>query len=241
MNRYKAVIIDDEYWARISLKDKLKKFEEIEIVGEAGNIADAKQVIENSKPEILFLDIQLIEGTGFDLLNQIEFPGKVIFVTAYDEFALRAFEINALDYLMKPISDKRLESAIERIHTPNPVNENNFHQKLKTNDRIMATYKDFIHFIRISEIVIIEAAGDYTSVKTMDEKKFLLAKTMNEWESVLPESVFSRVHRSFIINMDHIEKVKKYSPNSISIFINGLNEPVNVSRFYYKKLKERFM
>ena len=195
MSIYKAIIVDDEYWARVSLKDKLKEIPEIEVIGEADSIIEAKKEIEKLKPDILFLDIQLTCGTGFDLLNQVEFSGKVIFVTAYDEYAVRAFEINALDYLMKPISEKRLKTAIERINETDLSLKKKIPNKFKYDDRLMVTYRDCINFIEISAIVLITAAQDYTLIKATDGKEYLLSKSMNEWESRLPEKKFCRIHK----------------------------------------------
>lgn len=240
MSMYKAIIVDDEYWARVSLQDKLKEIPEIEVIGEADSITKAKKEIEKLNPDILFLDVQLNDGTGFDLLNQLEFSGKVIFITAYDKYAVRAFEINALDYLMKPISERRLKMAIEKINITKAPIKKKIPEKFKYDDRLMVIYRDYIHFIKISAIVLITAAQDYTLIKATDGKEYLLSKSMNEWESRLPEKKFCRIHRSSIINFEFIEKITKYSSNSANIYLKDFDEPFKVSRSYYKKLKERY-
>jgi len=241
MKKQRAFIIDDEYWARINLKDKLKDFQEIEIIGEADSIKDAEKGIRSLNPDVLFLDIQLGDGTGFDLLNDIAFTGKVIFVTAFDEYALRAFDINALDYLMKPISDESLERAISRLEENHSGPEAGSKAKLRDDDRIMVVVKDSLYFILVNTIISISASRDYSEIYTVNNKKFLTTRSMNEWEERLPEQTFCRVHRSHIVNFEHIEKSVKYSSNTALIYIKGLEEPLKLSRSYYKKVKDRYM
>lgn len=241
MSIYKAIIIDDEYWARITLRDKVEDFPEIEVIGEAASVAEGVKLLGEITADILFLDIELTDGTGFDLLNQSEFNGKVIFVTAFDSYAIRAFEINALDYLLKPISENRLRDAIERINNTSIPADNEHSIELKANDRLMVTHRSYIHFVKVSDIVLISASQDYTSLHTIENKEYLVNKTMNEWERRLPEESFCRIHRSYIINFDFIEKTFKLSPNAANIFIKGFEEPFRVSRSYYHKLKERYV
>ncbi|MFC2086153.1 LytR/AlgR family response regulator transcription factor [Bacteroidota bacterium] len=240
MKKYTAFIVDDEYWARISLKDKLSEFQEIEIIGEADCIPDAVKGINELQPEILFLDIQLTDGTGFDLINEITYTGKIIFVTAFDEYALRAFEINALDYLMKPISVERLKTAILRLEEKAQKPDKS---KIKYDyeDRFMVTSNSALYFIKISSFVLITASQDYTEILTTENKKYLTSKSMHEWEEKLPKQMFCRIHRSYIVNFEHIEKSVKYSSNTALIYIKGIDEPLKLSRSYYKKVKDRYM
>jgi len=241
MKVYKSYIVDDEYWARISLMDKLEKIPEIEIVGFADSVASAIEGINRLNPEILFLDIQLINGTGFDILNQIKYSGHIIFITAYDEYALRAFEVNALDYLMKPVSTKRLQLALNRIKNKSEPAFEKFTAKYKYDDRLMVQAKDYIHFIEIKNIVLISASKDYTTVTIDSGQKYLLLRTMHEWEERLPEQNFCRFHRSHIVNFNYIDKVIKNSPNSASIFIKGIDDALKISRSYYKKIKDKYL
>jgi two-component system LytT family response regulator len=241
MSIYKAVIVDDEYWARMTLRRKLNEIPEVEIVAEADSVAAAVKILNNKSPDILFLDIQLNDGTGFDVLNKVDYNGKVIFVTAYDSYAIRAFEINAIDYLMKPISDKRLKSAVERINIEIIPNEEPGYFKLNPNDRVMVTHRDFIHFVRVSDIVLISSAQDYSCVRNNENQEYLVTKTMNEWEKRLPETHFCRIHRSYIINFEYIRQTKKLSSNAADIYLKDIDEPFRVSRSYYHMLKERYM
>ncbi len=241
MSVYKALLVEDEFWAMVNLRDKLSNFPEIEIIGEAQNIKEAKKILSEKDPHVIFLDIQLKDGTGFDLLNEVEYNGKIIFVTAFDEHAIRAFEINALDYIMKPISEKRLGNAIKRIHLTNlPIKEVP-PERFNKDDRIMVSNKDFINFICISDILLISSAQDYTSVSTTQMKKYLVLRTMNEWEERLPENIFCRIHRSHIINFNYIEKTQKLSSNSANIYLKGFEEPFKVSKNYYQRIKQKYL
>ncbi len=241
MSVYKAIIVEDEYWARITLRDKVEDFPEIEVIGEAASVSEGVKLLRKINPDILFLDIELTDGTGFDLLNKTEYSGKVIFVTAYDSYAIRAFEINALDYLLKPISENRLREAIGRINKSDIPSYKDFQIDLKADDRLMVPHRNYIHFIKVSDIVLIAAAQDYTSLHTIDNKEYLVSKSMNEWEKRLPKENFCRIHRSYIINFDSIDKTIKLSPNAANIYIKGFEEPFRVSRSYYHKLKERYI
>ena len=241
MSVFNALIVEDEFLARLSLKDKLKDFPEIEIIGEAKNISEAKNILGKSRIDVIFLDIQLKDETGFDLLNQVDYEGKIIFVTAYDEYAVRAFEINALDYIMKPISKERLGNAIKRISVKITHPDTDVLEKFYIDDRIMVQYKHSVKFIKISEIVLISSAQDYTQVLTGERKKYLVYRTMNEWDNRLPEKVFCRIHRSYIINLDYIEHTQKLSSNTAVIYLKGIENPFKVSRIYYQRMKEKYL
>jgi len=178
---YSALIIDDERLARLTLRKDLEKFSEISILGEASSIKTAKTMINETKPDLIFLDIQLTDGNGFDLLDQIAFEGEIIFVTAYDEYAIRAFEINAIDYLLKPISYKRLKNAIEKISTKDKGNTDPEIPKLNYDDRLLVTHKKSVNFIKINTIKSIVASREYSYVNTIDGKEFLTPKSISEW------------------------------------------------------------
>ncbi|MFC2118741.1 LytR/AlgR family response regulator transcription factor [Bacteroidota bacterium] len=212
---YKVVIIDDEHWARVTLRDKLRNYPEIEIVGEADSIRDAKDKLQKYNPD-------------------------VIFVTAFDTFAIRAFKINALDYIMKPVSKKRLSEAIERInYLPTPLSKADT-MLLKPDDRLMATKKSAIRFIKVADIVLLSSTQDYTKVHTSDQGEYLVTKTMNEWENRLPEEMFCRIHRSYIINFYFIDHVTRLSSNAAEVYLVGFDQPFRVSRSYFYKLKEKY-
>lgn len=244
MKKLTSYIVDDEPLAIKVLKKKLENIAEIEIVGDSTRMNKAITDINNLKPDILFLDIQLTEGTGFDLLNKIDFNGKVIFITAYDEYAFRAFEVNALDYLLKPISDERLRYAIDKVNNNIPNNTIDYLQeplKYKYTDRIFVMDKNYIRFILLDTICVISAARDYTFIETIDGKKNIIMRSMNDWENRLPQEHFVRIHRSYIVNINHIEKIVRNSTSSAKVFIKNYPEPVSLSRTYYKNIKTNYM
>ena len=240
MKTFRSLIIDDERLARETLKDMLADFPMIEIIGEAESVSHSIQLIISLAPHLLFLDIQLTDGTGFDLLNKISYSGKVIFITAYDEFAIRAFEVNAIHYLLKPVSHGSLKEAIDRLQRSEsekvPGNLINF----KFTDRLLVSSGSFLNFIKVSSIMTIAAAGDYSLIRTSDGKELVDSKTMTEWEERLPKNHFLRINRSAIINFDAIEKTEQKSVNLILINVRGITKPFRISRLYYKKIRTKF-
>ncbi len=233
---WKALIVDDERLARNKLRSLLSEFPEINIIAEADSVAEAVKIIEQENPEIIFLDIQMPKQNGFDLLEQIETNAKIIFVTAYDEYAIRAFDVNALDYLLKPVNPKRLKQAIERlsIQSPNFVNE----EKLKSDDVLFVNFGRRAAFIKVSEIKCICAANVYSEIYAGENKKALLLQSLKEWENRLPEKQFVRIHRSTIINLEFIERIEKKMNFSFNVYVRGLTEPFAISRRYAAKLKK---
>lgn len=235
-----AIIIDDERLARLTLKKDLEKFPEIIIAGEAPDIKTAKTLIEQINPDLLFLDIQLSDGSGFDLLNQIDYSGRIIFVTAYDEYAIRAFEINAVDYLLKPISAKRLKKAIDKLYHADDQNIHKTTAKLYYNDHLMVMHNKSVNFIKINTITYIKASREYSYINTSDGKEYLTSISIGEWESRMPDQNFCRIHRSTIINFDYIISINHHFTGSAEVIIHGIPEPLNISRNYFKKLKSRY-
>jgi two-component system, LytTR family, response regulator len=239
MRRLTALIIDDERLARLNLRKKLSMHSEVDVVGEASSIETGIKAIRDLNPDLLFLDIKLSDGTGFDLLNKAEFKGKVIFQTAYDEYACRAFEVNALDYLLKPITKERLKSVINNII--NSENEKNVHtiQRFRYDDRIMIEQKKNIHFIKVEKIIYIKAEREYTTLYEKGGDEFLVLKSIGDWQKELPDEHFARIHRNSIINFNYIERTERLG-NTARLFLLSIPEPLSVSRGYYKMLKTRY-
>jgi len=233
-----AIIIDDERLARSELRLLLADFTEILIVGEAKNLTEAVNLIQANKPDVVFLDIQLSRENGFDLLEKVEKDFKLIFVTAFDEYAIRAFEVNALDYLLKPVNPERLAKAIERLSEENEA-KNEF-RPLEYNDRIFLELGARSVFLKISDISHINAAGDYSEIRTVDRKKLLIEKPLREWEERLPEKNFLRIHRRTIVNLEEIEHIESWFNRTFQIRLKNYRETLAVSRRYSVKLKNRF-
>lgn len=235
---YTAIIIDDERLARKEMRRLLAEFASITIAGEAENLADAIKLIETEKPDIVFLDIQLSGESGFDLLERVEHDFKLIFVTAFDAYAVRAFEVNAIDYLLKPVNPERLAKAIDRLAEERVVGPL---KPLEFDDRIFLELGARSLFLKVCDISHIVAAGDYSEVFTRDKRKYLVEKPLREWEERLPEKHFLRIHRQAIVNLEEIEHLEPWFNRTFQVRLKGLREPLTVSRRYAVKLKNKFV
>jgi two-component system LytT family response regulator len=236
----KAIIVDDERLARRELRLMLLDHTEIEVAGEAEGVASALELIREVKPHVVFLDIQMPGESGFDLLDRSEARFKVIFVTAFDAHAIRAFEVNALDYLLKPINPERLARALERLASSASQPESHGLRKLEYEDRLFIDTNERSGFLKLSTVECICAAGDYSEVFTADGKKILVLKSLKEWEERLPERYFSRIHRSTIINLEYVDKIENWFNRSYRIYLRQIEEPFIMSRRYAVRLKLKF-
>lgn len=238
MNKIKALVVDDERLARKELILMLKEFESIVVVSEADGVNSALVEIKKHNPDVIFLDIQMPGKSGFDLLESTDLKAKVIFVTAFDEFAIRAFEVNALDYLLKPINPERLQIALERFEKNEMEIESSFNA-LKYDDHLFLNVNNKLKFIKINSIVSITAAGDYSNIICVDGKKGLTLKTMKEWENRLPINNFCRIHRSNIVNLNYVDSLEEWFNNSYKVYLKNISEPLVMSRRYVSNLKSK--
>jgi two-component system, LytTR family, response regulator len=235
----KTLIIDDERLARAELKKLLQEFADIEIVGEAVNAKDGLEKIESLQPELLFLDIQMPDKTGFELLEELEKAPTVIFTTAYDEYALKAFEFNALDYLLKPIEPKRLADAIQKIkHQEEKENQNlaGIRGTLTETDQVFVKDGDRCWFVKLHDIRLFESVGNYARVY-FENNKPLILKSLNALEDRLDEKTFFRANRKHIVNLRMIEKIDTYFNGGLLLEMKG-GEKIEVSRRQAVKFKE---
>ncbi len=236
---YKVLIVDDERLARKDLMAMLADIENIKVIGEAEDVPSALEAVERLHPDVVFLDIQMPGESGFDLLEKYDFKGKVIFVTAYDEYAIRAFEVNALDYLLKPVNPERLSRSIERLELEEE-SENAPVRKLQLDDRLFLPVDNHLKFVKIDQILCVHAAGDYSEVVTVGGYKILTQKSLREWEHRLPVNFFCRIHRSTIINMDFIDRIEEWFNYSFRLYMNGLEAPFVISRRYATLIRQKF-
>jgi two-component system, LytTR family, response regulator len=237
MTNLKAIIVDDERLARVNLRKLLVPHSEIEIVGEASSCQGAIDMINMFNPQLIFLDIQLSGETGFDLLEMIDNSIKIIFVTAYDEFAIRAFEVNAIDYLLKPVNPERLKLAIERVITKEKA-QKSISRSYEYSDSIYVRLNNYAsRFIKISSITFIEPVGNYSKIVTTEGKHCLVLKTLKQWQEELPDNNFVRIHRSSIVNIEHVDHIEKKSNSQQKAYLKNIPEPIDVSRRYARNLK----
>lgn len=237
----RAIIIDDERLARAELRKLLQEFPEVEVIDEAANADEGIAKIDSLRPDLIFLDIQMPGKTGFDMLSQLERSPQVIFTTAYDEFALKAFEVNALDYLLKPVEPKRLADAIQKLHFTEskegrPTTENINTSILTDNDQVFVKDGERCWFVKLSEIRLFESVGNYAKV-FFGPNKPLILKSLNALEERLDEKTFFRANRKHIVNLRMIEKIEPYFNGGLLIELKG-GEKIEVSRRQTVKFKE---
>jgi two-component system LytT family response regulator len=232
----RVLIVDDERLARQALRRLLANHPEIEIVGEAESVADALQAIEQTEPQLVFLDIELGSGDGFDLLAALERPPIVVFVTAYAEYAVEAFAVNAVDYLLKPVEPERLADAVSRaareLTTAEPPSDSVAKGviALKTPKRTVLA--------RPAEIVALRADGDFTHVFVADQPTLMMWRTLVHFESVLPSPPFLRLGRSLIVNRDRLQHVETPSRETARVMLQGMAEPLTLGRAAAARLRK---
>lgn len=236
----RTIIIDDERLARNELRKLLQEFGEIEVIDEAANVQEGVEKIEQHNPDLIFLDIQMPGKTGFDLLEELERSPKVVFTTAYDEFALKAFEVNALDYLLKPIDPRRLSDAIHKVqHEENgnmPIASGFRNGLLSVEDQVFVKDGERCWFVKLSEIRLFESVGNYAKVFFANNKPLIL-KSLNALEERLDEKHFFRANRKHIVNLKMIEKIEPYFNGGLLLELKG-GEKIEVSRRQTVKFKE---
>ncbi|MEE9363202.1 MAG: LytTR family DNA-binding domain-containing protein [Cellulophaga sp.] len=240
MSTIKAVIVEDSRLARNELKELLKNHSNIELIGEAENVDEGFEIIQNTKPDLLFLDINMPEKDGFELLEMLDEVPITVFTTAFDEYAIKSFEYNALDYLLKPISDKRFSLAIEKVVRKIEVVKEEVEataEKLTDKSQIFIKDGEKCWLVKIGDILLFEIVGNYTRVFFENEKP-LLYKSLNQVEEKLPEGTFFRANRQQILNMNHIKNVVPWFNGKLKLTMNN-GEEVEVSRRQSYVFKER--
>lgn len=243
-----AVIIDDEKLARDIIKNYLKKDERIKLIAECSNGFEGIKTVNTQKPDLIFLDIQMPKLNGFEMLELLEHSPKIIFTTAFDQYALKAFEVNAVDYLLKPFSENRFIEAVNKAVNQSALkNESkkeiekirsHIESEIEYIDRVIVKHNQKIIIIPIEKINYFEAQDDYVMVHS-SEGKFLKQKTMKFFEEHLAPKEFVRIHRSSIVRIDRIKEIELFEKDSYRVVLkDGTRLPV--SRSGYTKLKEIF-
>ncbi|ARV15209.1 LytR/AlgR family response regulator transcription factor [Polaribacter sp. SA4-12] len=236
----KAVIVEDSRLARNELKELIKAHKEIEILGEAENVDDGYKLINDTKPDLLFLDINMPEKDGFELLEMLDEVPTTIFTTAFDEYAIKSFDYNAFDYLLKPINQKRFSKSIEKVIES--IN-NKTKEKTKNEDALSLDKQIFIKdgekcwLVKIQDISLFEIVGNYTRV-FFDNNKPLIYKSLAQVEEKLPTEVFFRANRQQIININHVKKVVSWFNGKLKIEMNS-GEEIEISRRQSYLFKEQ--
>ena len=235
-----AIIVDDERLARRELRQLLGEGhgERLEVVGEAATVQEAVTLARLHDPDIVFLDIHLAGESGFDLLPVLDRSVTVVFVTAFDRYAIRAFEANALDYLLKPVAPQRLAATLARLSEPAEA-ETAAVQALTREDWLFLRLNEHMVFLRVREIVAILAAGDASLLHLADGRQAQVRKPLREWIDRLPEQSFIRIHRSTLVNLEFVEHVEEWSHATYRVHLRGLDSPLQMSRRWGARVRSR--
>ena len=241
----RTIIIEDEAMARNLLKNYLKDQEKVEIIAECENGFDGLKAINEMKPDLVFLDVQMPKLTGFEMLELLEYKPEIIFTTAYNQFAIKAFEQNAVDYLLKPFPKDRLlvamDRAIEKIKGnksgETPIDKLTEIPESDLIERVVVKDKNKIHIIPAEQIRYIESLDDYVMIYTKD-RRFIKQKTMKFFEDHLNPKEFIRIHRSYIVKVEEIAEIQQYEKESHIVILKNDHTKLKVSKTGYKNLKE---
>lgn len=243
---YTAILVDDERLARRDLRQLLEEghADQLEVVGEAATVQEAATLVGLHDPDVVFLDVHLAGESGFDVLPLLDRSITVVFVTAFDRYAIRAFEVNALDYLLKPVSPRRLATTLARLGRPGATASPRSAQPaaalpLTSDDRLFLRLDDRMVFLRLRDIVAILAAGDNSVVHMADGRTARARKSLREWVDRLPERDFVRIHRSTVVNLEFVERLEEWSHFSYRVYLRGLTEPLQMSRRWAARARSR--
>lgn len=246
MKEFKTLIVDDERLAREELKAVLKDFSEINIIDEAQNGDEAIEKIKNLSPDLVFLDVSMPGMSGFEMLKKLEDIPQVVFITAYDEYALKAFEVNALDYLLKPVDPDRMNEVIEKLRAKEDadfesssiVKLDRKSRPLTINDRVFIKDGEKCYFVQLSEVRMLESDGNYVKVY-FGKNRPLILRSLNSFEERLDPEYFFRANRKFIINMEWIDKVENWFNGGLQVELMG-GDKIEISRRQAIRFKEMF-
>jgi two-component system LytT family response regulator len=233
--RIKTVIIDDEKRARESISDMITLYcPELDIIGNADSVLSGLEIIKTKKPDLIFLDIKMQDGTGFDLLNRIENKNfALIFLTAYDEYAVKAFKFSAIDYLLKPLDPDELISAVNKAVENNKTNISilieNLNSIKKDSKKIVLKTTDSIHLVNICDIIRLESTGNYTNFYLTNQKPIMVSHTLKDYDEILNEYGFFRVHQSHLVNLQHIIRLDK-ADGGVIILTNNEQAPISTRK-----------
>ena len=233
---WRALLIDDEAPARSHLGDLLRAHADVEIVGEACCVAEAAERCETLHPTLLFLDLQMPKGSGFELLPRLNIVPEIIFVTAYEQYAVRAFEVNAIDYLLKPVFEDRLALALSRLGQRQSEAERT-PEVMHDDDRVFLRTSKGLRVVLVRQITHIVADGNYTTVWLLDGQSHLIDRTMNVWEGMLHHTRLIRLDRSLMLNLAHLVELRVNSRDLAQLSVQGRPDVVKIGRAARSRLQ----
>lgn len=235
----RTIIVDDERLAREELKALLSEYSGVELIGEYKNTIEAKAAIERDSPDLVFMDIQMPGETGLELLEKFKNPPRTVFVTAYDEYAIKAFELKAYDYLMKPIDPDRLSEIFKRLQEENQIPASVVNNDiLHSGDHVFIKDGEKVWFIKIDEIRYFESEGNYVKVH-FEKFRPLILRSLNSLEERLDEKLFFRANRKFIINLHHVVNIENWFNGGLQIELS-CGTKIEISRRQTIRFKDKF-
>jgi len=237
MGNYSTLIIDDERLAREEVRRALEHYPEFTIIGEANNVEVAKVLVEKEQPDLIFLDIHMPGKSGFDLLEELGTVPEVVFTTAYDQYAVQAFEVNALDYLVKPLREERFAKTIEKVKLEFKKQEEEQKVPLASHQKIFIKDGEKVYFIALAEVSLIESMDNYARLYFGDEKP-MIKRSLNQLEKRLDPDIFFRANRSQIINTEYIKEIQPYFNNKLRLVLTT-GEIVDLSSRQSVSFKKR--
>jgi two-component system, LytTR family, response regulator len=241
--KYRVLVIEDDLMTQELIKEQLKNFEALEVVGSANTLLSAKDLIEEADPEIIFLDIDLNGASSFDLIPYIKATCKIVFITANANQAVKAFEVNATDYILKPISLERLNKTVAKITDQmNEGEEDSLsdNSKFKLDQMIMVNAEHKMVLIKVKDVNYISAYGNYTKVFLEDNKMYVTYGSIKNWMHRLPKEAFFQIHRSSIVNLLNVIKIDKWTNDTGRLYLKNVSEPFEISRNFFSELKKTF-
>ncbi len=237
---YRTLLVDDERWARVALRQLLERHQQVDVVAEAESVAQAISLAEEHNPDLVFLDIHLSDGTGFDVAEQLPPSTRIVFATAYDEHALRAFEVNALDYLLKPVDPRHIARSLARLDALPPRGEPNdapATSALRMEDIVCLQDAGRLKFVHVRDIVFIEASGDYSEVHLANGDASLVSQSLRRWKERLP-SPFRSIFRSTLVNLHFVDEIAQRD-GRWQVHLRDRDQPLPMSRRYAQALRKQ--
>ncbi len=230
-----ALIIDDEALARADLREMLPAT--VTVVGEAARFREARALLQSATYDLVFLDVQLLGGSGLDLVPDVRPSARIIFVTAFDQHAVRAFEVNALDYLLKPVAPERLATALARLGAPLPTAPEST-PGLTSEDRVLLKLgPGGERFVRVSDIRSVCSCENYSEIQLGAGERVFVRRTMKSWEESLPPASFARAHRHAIVNLSRVQRLERATDATFLVHLDGGGDPVRASYRYLAELR----
>ena len=236
LDRLSTLIADDEHWARVALAELLEGYPEVEVVGYADSVASTVKELTSKRPDLLLLDIRMPDGLGFEVFERTSVESQVVFVTAFDTHALRAFEVNALDYLLKPVAPHRLARALGRVSRA-ALRDRASTKQFAAKDLVSLHEGRFLRFTRIENIVLLVAADGFVEIHLECGRTALVQGRLQSWRVRLPKT-FVQVRRSVIVNLSFVEEVDLSAKNPV-LRLRGAREPLSMSRRYARAFRDK--